>query len=185
MSDILLLNEEIKSDKYEVSINKLLLFNQPNSIVTLSNLLEERGYYGRFKIHKIHPKNRGDNNFKIEVYLPNSTFTYFWPQNSIYSLNTNNIIKNKNMVFYGSYTFVTPLIFLKNLKYKIEQIEYTSLEMFQAYATRGYGFNKEFIYRMMQMKYIVNGKVIFKTDDDIVEIFENLYDNQYKVLLSR
>lgn len=87
MSDILL-NEEFKSDKFEISINELIFTKRVKpSVSYLKNLLEDNGYYGRVDIETVNSRKFGiDVLVKVHVYLYDSGYTYTWPYQTFFNL---------------------------------------------------------------------------------------------------
>jgi hypothetical protein len=83
-----LLDQEFKSDKYEVSLNELL-FSRPYkpSINSISKLLDNNGYFGRYRIELLSERKFGtDVLIKIHVYLYDSVLTYTWPYNTVFNI---------------------------------------------------------------------------------------------------
>ena len=93
MPDEIIINDEIKSDEYSVSINSLVILHKPKNINALSKLLDNNGYFGRYKILRRLTKKIGDTIVNIEVYLPNSLCSYIWPFETVYNLKTNKLVK--------------------------------------------------------------------------------------------
>lgn len=83
-----LLNDEFKSDKYEVSLNELLFSRTYNpSVNSISKLLDNNGYFGRYKIETLTNRKFGtDVLIKVHVYLIDSVYTYTWPYNTFFNL---------------------------------------------------------------------------------------------------
>lgn len=86
--DDLILNEEFKSDKFEVSINELLFSRSYKPTVqSISKLLDNNGYFGRYKIETLTSKKHGtDVLIKIHFYLYDSRFTYTWPFSTFFNV---------------------------------------------------------------------------------------------------
>jgi hypothetical protein len=184
MPDEIIINEDIKRDDYYISINELVIRHQPRDVRILSNILDDNGYFGRHKINREYTKRYGDNNVAVEIYLPNSIFTYRWPLSSTYSLTRSGIIKNSNDFLHSYQSFVHPLDFLRrvNDKEAFRDIDKLSLMMFREHSTRDLLYNKQFIYRIMLLKYLVKNNILLRSKEDIVEIFHNLHNKQYKIL---
>jgi hypothetical protein len=87
MSDYLL-NDEFKSDKYEVSVNELLFTKRYKpSASSVESLLSNNGYYGRVEIESITDKKFGtDVLVKVHIFLFDSVFTYTWPYQTFFNL---------------------------------------------------------------------------------------------------
>lgn len=83
-----LLDQEFKSDKYEVSLNELLFSRSYKpSINSISNLLDNNGYFGRYRIELLSERKFGtDVLVKIHIYLFESTLTYTWPYQTFFNL---------------------------------------------------------------------------------------------------
>lgn len=113
MKDILL-NSEYKSDKFHLSLNELLFSKSYRSSVnSISKLLDDNGYYGRYKIETIdHRKYGTDILIKIHVYLYDSVYTYTWPHATFFNIDrkifghnrkvSRGVLSDKSML---SYTF--------------------------------------------------------------------------------
>ena len=50
LPDDAIIDDVNKSDAYSISINSVILLYKPQSIPTLSKLLDDNGYYGRYTI---------------------------------------------------------------------------------------------------------------------------------------
>lgn len=87
MNDILL-NDEFKSDKFEISINELLFTKKIKpSVSYLKSILEDNGYYGRVDIETVNNKKFGiDVLVRVHVYLYDSGYTYTWPYQTFFNL---------------------------------------------------------------------------------------------------
>jgi hypothetical protein len=84
----LLIDDEFKSDEYSISLNKLL-FGRPYrpNIKSLSRLLDDNGYFGRYRIEPIYDKRfKPDSTVKIHVYLVDSNYTYTWPYSTFFDI---------------------------------------------------------------------------------------------------
>jgi hypothetical protein len=86
--DDLILNDEFKSDKFEVSINELLFSRSYKPTVqSISKLLDNNGYFGRYQIETLTSKKHGtDVLIKIHFYLYDSRFTYTWPYSTFFNI---------------------------------------------------------------------------------------------------
>jgi hypothetical protein len=80
--------EDFKDDKYKVSINELLFSPKcRGSIISVQSILDDNGYYGRYKIEQIRDRKFGtDLLLKIHVYLVDSCLTYTWPYNTFFDV---------------------------------------------------------------------------------------------------
>lgn len=98
MSD-LLINDEFKSDKYSVSLNELMFGRQyrPN-VVSISKLLDNNGYFGRYRIEVIKDRKFGtDTLVKIHIYLVDSGLSYTWPYSTFFDLDKRIFGHNRRM----------------------------------------------------------------------------------------
>jgi hypothetical protein len=96
MSD-LLINDEFKSDKYSISLNELM-FGRPYrpNVVSVSKLLDNNGYFGRYRIEVIKNRKFGtDTLIKIHIYLVDSGLSYTWPYNTFFDLDTKRFGHNR------------------------------------------------------------------------------------------
>jgi len=80
--------EDFKDDKYKISINELLFSPKcRGSIISVQSILDDNGYYGRYKIEQIRDRKFGtDLLLKIHVYLVDSCLTYTWPYNTFFDV---------------------------------------------------------------------------------------------------
>lgn len=98
MSD-LLINDEFKSDKYSVSLNELMFGRtyRPN-VVSVSKLLDNNGYFGRYRIEVIKDRKFGtDTLVKIHIYLVDSGLSYTWPYSTFFDLDTKRFGHNRKV----------------------------------------------------------------------------------------
>jgi len=98
MNDILL-DDSFKSDKYSVSLNELL-FSRPYkpNVASVSKLLDDSGYFGRYRIEIVKDKKFGTNTLiKIHVYLVDSGVTYAWPFSTFFDLDTKRFGHNRKV----------------------------------------------------------------------------------------
>jgi hypothetical protein len=81
------LNSEYQSDKFRISINELLFSRSYRPTVeSLSKLLDENGYFGRYKIETVESRKHGiDLLIKVHIYLYNSVYTYTWPSGTFFN----------------------------------------------------------------------------------------------------
>ena len=98
MEDILL-DEDFKSDKYEISINELLFGRVYKSTTqAVAKLLDDNGYYGRYKIEHVKDRKHGiDTMIKIHVYLVDSGHTYTWPFQTYFNLDKRCFAHNRKV----------------------------------------------------------------------------------------
>lgn len=87
MNDFLL-DDEFKSDEYKTSINELLFSRTyKSSVKSIEKILNDNGYFGRFKIETIDNRKFGtDIIIRIHVYLYESSYTYIWPFNTSFNI---------------------------------------------------------------------------------------------------
>jgi hypothetical protein len=98
MSNILI-DDEFKSDKYSVSLNELL-FGRPYkpNVVSVSKLLDDNGYFGRYRIEVVKDRKFGtDILIRIHVYLVDSGVNYVWPYNTFFDLDTKRFGHNRKV----------------------------------------------------------------------------------------
>jgi len=95
--DEILLNEQFKSDKFHITINHLLFSKSYRpSVNSISKILEDNGYFGRFKIEVVESKKFGtDILIKIHVYLYDSAFTYTWPHGTFFNIDRKSFGQNR------------------------------------------------------------------------------------------
>jgi hypothetical protein len=113
-------NDEFKSDKYSVSINELMFSRRyrPN-IAAVSTLLDDNGYFGRYRIESIKDKKfPSDTLIIIHVYLCDSLYTYSWPLNTFFNLNKKLFGHNRKIprgVFNNAFMFSNCVMFLSTM----------------------------------------------------------------------
>lgn len=73
-------------DRYTLPIHILIDAYNPLDIARLKEILDDRGYYGRYKIIEIKDYKLNATKLKIEVYMPDSCITYSWPYENFYIL---------------------------------------------------------------------------------------------------
>lgn len=129
MNDSLLLDDEFKSDKYEVSLNELLFSRTYKpSVSSVSVLLDNNGYFGRYKIETLTNKKFGtDVLIKVHVYLIDSVYTYTWPYNTFFNIDNKTfghnrkaprgILTDKSMLSYV-FTLFSTIFARRNKNYK-------------------------------------------------------------------
>jgi len=129
MNEDFLLNEEFKSDKYEISINELMFgrIYKP-TISSVQKLLDDNGYFGRSRVEIVKNKKFGtDTLIKVHIYLYDSAFEYTWPFNTFFDLDTKSYGHNRRLsrgVFTDNLTFVrlvTMLAYMFTPQSKLEK----------------------------------------------------------------
>jgi len=97
--DDIIIDDVIKSDVYSVSINELMFSGsyRPN-VISVSRLLDDNGYYGRYNIEIIKHKKFGiDTLVKIHIYLCDSSYTYSWPFSTFFNLDKKSFGDNRKI----------------------------------------------------------------------------------------
>lgn len=91
-----IIDDVFKSDRYSISLNQLLFTKrfQPN-ITSVSKLLDDNGYFGRYRIEQILEKKM--LGIKIHVYLVDSGVTYIWPYDTSFNLQSKKFTTNRRV----------------------------------------------------------------------------------------
>lgn len=172
---------EPKCDLYKISINSIVSSSVPTSVPKLEELLDDNGYYGRYRIDSTPTKNFKNNYVKVDVYLPDSVFNYVWPLNGYYSIADRDfvkrkkprVIKNNENILYCMYYFLCHNYRIVN---SIEPIaELMTLQM-------GRATRKEYIdiiKFLAKEGFFKDGWFALKHQTDVKEVYENLFDFNY------
>lgn len=94
-----IIDDVLKSDRYSVSINQLMFGRsyKPN-VVSVSRLLDDNGYFGRYRIEVVKDKKFGiDTLIKIHIYLVDSGLTYTWPHDTFFDLDKKKFGHNRKV----------------------------------------------------------------------------------------
>lgn len=209
MSDILL-NEEFKSDKFSLSINELLFSKTYRSSVnSISNLLDDNGYYGRYKIETVdHRKHGTDILIKIHVYLYDSVYTYTWPHATFFNIDrkifghnrkvSRGVISDKSMLSYTftllstifrdrSKKYIPKMFFEKKCEECFEVISQYKLNVsdWPKVICQFHGNNSQKSYLEKTLPFLIrvglihNNKFRLTTIEDANEVYKNLFDVDY------
>lgn len=175
------MEDVVKSDVYSISLNSLIFGNAPKTIPLLSKLLEDSGYYGRFKIQQITSPNYKDIFINIEVYLPDSVYSYLWPFKTHFNLTTQSFGKRRSpIILKNSFKLIKCMSFFVNCDINMsEGVERVSVF---GNALMGWATKEEYmkmILFLIKAGLFRNGKFVIKTDEDAIEIHANLFDYTY------
>jgi hypothetical protein len=173
------IDDENKNDEFKISINNLVLLNRPGSVIKMSELLDDNGYFGRYKIHRRLTKVNGDTIITVEIYLPNSTTYYTWPFKTFYNLTSKKMFKRVRLKKVPAMKYIICQLICYKWDDSVEKFD--SLPEFLARENFSYAFD---YYRTM-VKYLIdaglfttdNNKVVFKLKSvlDIKEVVSNLF----------
>ena len=169
-----------KSDYYSISINSLLLAANPKSIAKVENLLDDNGYYGRYRIVRESVPVFAIC-IKIEVYLPESLNTYKWPFKTYYNLSTNSFGKRRiPRVIKNTFRFNKIMLFLAlcdlDLSSGVDRLALSGSKIM------GWANKDDYVKTIMffiKCGMFVNSKFCIKTEQDVVEVQSNLFDPNY------
>jgi hypothetical protein len=185
IKDDVIIDDQNKSDTYSISINSIILLHKPNNLPSLCKLLDDNGYYGRYTIMKKVTKNHGETVINIEVYLPNSCFSYLWPFRTMYNLTLGRLLKKIKLRKIPAMPYVlshlssddptNPLLdspSIEELPYRIMKVN----------GSRNHSYYQYIVATMLHaglFKISHNKKLVFKlkdNDDDLKELMENLFN---------
>lgn len=128
MPEEIIIDDEIKSDEYKISINTLVVLNKPASIAAMSRLLDNNGYFGRYKILRKVTKKLGEAVINIEVYVPNSGFSYIWPFKTMYNLTLGKLLKRPPLRSFKTTNLYIFMLAITNGACGESKIELTTIE---------------------------------------------------------
>lgn len=208
MEDILI-DDVNKSDKYYVSINDLL-FSRPYraNVVSVSRLLDDNGYYGRYNIEVVKDKKFGiDTVIKIHVYLSDSCFSYTWPFNTFFNLDKKVFGHNRKIprgVFTDPFIFkycvrILSVMFMPRDRFKdiswydakclicMDLIKYGDLDLnsWPSVISKKHGAPRlesayeKIIPYLSRVGFIVDNKFKIIGPEDSMEVCDNLFDINY------
>lgn len=173
MHDEIIIDHEIKSDEYKVPINTLVVLNKPTTVSALSKLLDDNGYFGRYKILRKVTKNLGDIIITVEVYLPNSNFTYTWPFKTFYNLTLGRLLRRPALKSYDSVNLYIFMLSIAHGACGHPKIELTTLEELPYQLPRTFGLSKNnlnYIFKTWAQAGLFgltsNNKLIFRLKHD-------------------
>ena len=184
LPDDAIIDDESKSDAYSMSINSIILLYKPTTIPGLSKLLDDNGYYGRYTILKKVTKNYGDTIINIEVYLPNSGFSYLWPFRTLYNMTVGRLLKKVRLKKIPAIPYV--MSYLSNQAALITKFQMTTIDdlpnqLMKAYNSRDYSYYQYIVSTMIHaglFKITTTKRIIFrlKNAEDIKEVNDNLFN---------
>jgi hypothetical protein len=178
--------------RYIISLNELLISNDPKSISETADLLNNNGYLGRHEI-LLHEKdgtlnkNRYDSNIsriKISVRLLDSNIDYIWPYNTYYDWETRRfgkrrkpaVIRNDFRLSKCMYFFVTTGCMITGNLDKVAELG--SLMMGWADKSE----YKKMIIFLIQADLFHKGEFKLKSHIDVYEYYNNMFDYHYFVM---
>ena len=184
LPDDAIIDDVNKSDAYSISINSVILLYKPQSIPTLSKLLDDNGYYGRYTIMTKVTKKLGETVINIEVFLPNSGFSYLWPFRTLYNLTLGRLLKKVKLRKIPAVPYVMTYLSTESIfstKFEIGSIEELPRELMKAYGSRDYSYYQYIVSTMIHaglFKITRDKKIIFllKNEEDIKEVNDNLFN---------
>lgn len=205
LEDDFLLNNEYKSDKYEISLNHLF-FNGRYSLSakSIKAMLDDNGYYGRHDIEIFKDrKHELKDLLKVHVYLCDSCYTYTWPHQTYFILSDKafghnrkaprGVLNDKSMFkrcFSVMATMFTPIN-----KIKVPYSWFDAKCLLAAVNIEGHPISnwpliickstgtfehKQYYERIIPFLFrnglIVNNKFLIRSAEDATEITSNLFD---------
>lgn len=169
------------SDSFSKSIPDIVLMSNFKNMGEFANRLDENGYYGRYDIKLALGKKHDYNNYVVNVYLPDSIYTYTWPYKSSFNIKEKRIVRNGQAKFYKA-AFTRLVWHLQDLPDPITEI-HLGVAYDIATATKiNFDLIQPMLVGMFQDGLIKNGKTIIKSGIDAVEIYENQYSYKNKML---
>jgi len=203
-----IIDDFFKSDKYEVSINELLFTRlHKKSVDSICKLLDNNGYFGRYKIESFSDKKFGtDVLIKVHIYMPNSAHSYIWPFNTFFNITRNlfgsnrriprGVLSDQTMLRYSF--LVLSVMFsdneeedlsihdlnckkamdiIKEGNYNVEHWAYIICKQRKCIEELNY-FDK-FIAFISRIGLIKNNRFLIRDKEDAREISSNLFDINY------
>jgi hypothetical protein len=210
MKDSPSLDDQFKSDKYEVSLNELFFSRTYNpSVNSVSRLLDNNGYFGRYKIETLTNRKFGtDVLIRVHVYLIDSVFTYTWPYNTFFNIDNKSfghnrkaprgVLSDKSMLSYV-FTLLSSIFSRRGKTYKPSMIFESHcdecLRVIQHYKLplsdwpyticniHGTAAHRPYLEKvipfLVKVGLISNNKFKLNSIDDAEEVCENLFDIDY------
>lgn len=209
MEDILL-DDEFKSDKFKVSLNELMFSRTYSpSINSIHKLLDDNGYFGRYKIETIDNRKFGtDILIRVHVYLFDSVYTYVWPYSTFFNIDKRNfghnrrtprgILTDKSMLGYvftllasifkkRTKNYSPSILFEKHCDACFQTIVESKISIHdwpfvicKIHDTRAHKpYLEKAIPFLAKVGLISNNKFKLTTVDDAHEVFKNLFDIDY------
>lgn len=174
---------DIPSDIFSKSIVDILLMNSYNNVSDISKLLDDNGYYGRHRIKLAIDKKHSYDNYVFNIYMPDSVFNYSWPYKSSFNVKEKRVISFKGNKYYNhQFTGLMYHLFSKNIT--VNSLELLEMHRIAVDTRISLQSVLPMITTMFKDSLIKNGKVLLKSDLDILELFENRYSYKNKILTS-
>ena len=123
------------NDRYQIPLKRLVAIHKPATHKALSLLLDEYGYYGRYKIkYTGTPSKHQQSGVVIDVLLPWAGITYRWPTKGYYSLSKREFSQDNDHKKLGIDTQQLDEIFVavNNVGYEMVQYLPKSLDKVQS-----------------------------------------------------
>jgi len=186
MNDDVIVNDgEIKSDEFSVSINSIVLLNKPTTVPGLMKILDDNGYFGRYKVLRKVTKKYGETIISIEVYLPNSNANYIWPFRTLYNLTIGSLVKKIKLRKIPAIKYI--MRYLANGchfkgKFEITSIDELPVKLMKDNYSNDLSYYQYMVTTLVHAGLLVidkkNKKIIFrlKDDKDIEEVCSNLFN---------
>lgn len=169
------------NDVYCKSINNIVISNSPKTISSLHSMLEDNGYYGRFKIDKIDVKRSRDVCVKISLYLPDSAYSYLWPYSTYYNLSDYSFGKrSRPRVIQPNIKLIKCMYFFLTTGYNISNNLETVAKIGNLHM--GWATKEEYVHMiifLVKAGLFNNGAFVLKSVNDVNEVYENLFDYNY------
>jgi hypothetical protein len=169
-----------KSDIYSISLNSLLLGSYPKNTIRIQELLDDSGYYGRSKIIRAPSVNK-DILINIEVYLPDSVYSYVWPYKTTYNVTSNSFGKRRTpSVIKNSFRFNKIMMFLSlcgvGMSTGVDDLALLGSK-FMGWATKD-DYAKTILF-FVKCNMFRDRMFCLKTKEDVTEVQNNLFDANY------
>jgi hypothetical protein len=180
-----------KNDQYIISLNELLITNNPKSIKDVEDLLDDNGYYGRNKVYPINIKTPKETSYfkknqaiRIQIYLVDSKVHYTWPYDTYYDIANKSfgkrrkpgVIRDDFRLAKCMYFFATTGCMITGNLDKVAELG--SLMMGWANKSE----YKKMITFLCQADLFHNGEFRLKSHIDVYEYKNNMFDYNYFIL---
>ena len=178
MSDEIIIDDEIKSDSFSISINSIILLYKPSTIVALNKLLDNNGYFGRYKIRKKVSRRLGETIINIEVYLPNSRTSYLWPFRTLYNMTIGALVKKVRLKKTPALIYIMHQLACYHSK--IESIDSLPDKLMKDNMSFDRDYYQYMVTTLLHAGLITENKnkillYKLKTEEDIEEVHSNLF----------
>lgn len=161
-------NEIIYNDVFEVSIFDIIRYSRPTNIDTLKNMLDNKGYFGRYDMYYRMKRGKLVEDFRLKIYLPNSKTYYLCPYKGYLKIDDYDLLDKLNKkIPEGSSAILRMAARSYGICSIIDIIEKTSLNYKKA--TKAITF-------LHSVGLFKDFKTKLRDEDDLLELSSNILD---------